>query len=55
MNVIIGKYLYKNVNDDDILPGVRSSCSFEKGKYFFVLRKGYLGPYNALAITIIQE
>ena len=51
LNVIIGKYLYKTVNDNNIHPGVRSSCSFEKGKHFFVLRKSQLGPYTALAIT----
>ena len=51
LNVIQDKYTYKTVNDDDIHPGVRSSCSFEKGKYFFVLRKSRLGAYTALAIT----
>ena len=51
LEVIIGKYLYKAINDYVIHPGVRSSCSFEKGKYFFVLRKGLLGAYTALAIT----
>ena len=51
LNVIQDKYTYRTVNDDDIHPGVRSSCSFEKGKYFFVLRKSRLGAYTALAIT----
>jgi hypothetical protein len=51
LNVIIGKYIYKTVNGNDIHPGVRSSCSFEKGKHFFVLRKSILGAYTALAIT----
>ena len=51
LNVIQNKYIYKTVNDNDIHPGVRSSCSFEKGKFFFVLRKSELGAYTALAIT----
>ena len=51
LNVIQDKYTYKTVNGNDIHPGVRSSCSFEKGKYFFVLRKSRLGAYTALAIT----
>ena len=51
LNVIKDKYTYKTVNGNDIHPGVRSSCSFEKGKYFFVLRKSRLGAYTALAIT----
>ena len=51
LNVIKDKYTYITVNGNDIHPGVRSSCSFEKGKYFFVLRKSRLGFYTALAIT----
>ena len=51
LNPIQNKYIYKTINGDKIHPGVRSSCSFEKGKYFFVLRKSRLGPYTALAIT----
>jgi len=51
LNPIKNKYIYKTVDGDKIHPGVRSSCSFEKGKYFFVLRKSSLGEYTALAIT----
>ena len=38
LNVIKDKYTYITVNGDNIHPGVRSSCSFEKGKDFFVLK-----------------
>ena len=51
LNPISNKYIYKTVSGDKIHPGVRSSCSFEKGKYFFVLRKSMLGTYTVLAIT----
>ena len=51
LNVIKDKYTYITVNDIDIHPGVRSSCSFEKGKHFFVLRKSKLSNYTMLGIT----
>ena len=51
LNVIKDKYTYITVNGEKIHPGVRSSCSFEKGKHFFVLRKSQLGPYTMLGIT----
>ena len=51
LNVISNKYVYRTVNCNDTHPGARSSCSFEKGKHFFVLRKSRLGAYTALAIT----
>ena len=51
LNVIKDKYTYITVNDKDIHPGVRSSCSFEKGKHFFVLRKSQLNAYTMLGIT----
>ena len=51
LNVIKDKYTYITVNDKDIHPGVRSSCSFEKGKHFFVLRKSKLNAYTMLGIT----
>ena len=51
LNVIKDKYTYITVNDIDIHPGVRSSCSFEKGKHFFVLRKSQLNCYTMLGIT----
>jgi len=51
LNVIKDKYTYITVNDIDIHPGARSSCSFEKGKHFFVLRKSYLSYYTMLGIT----
>ena len=50
LNVIQGKYLYTTVNDDDIHPFVRSSCTFEKGIHFFVLRKPRLTAYTWLCI-----
>ena len=51
LNVIKDKYTYITVNGGDIHPGARSSCSFEKGKHFFVLRKSRLGAYTMLGIT----
>jgi len=50
LNVIKDKYIYRTIGND-ILSGVRSSCSFEKGKHFFVLRKSQLHYYTLLAIT----
>ena len=32
--VIKDKYTYRAVTSDDIHPGARSSCSFEKGIFF---------------------
>ena len=48
--VIINKYLYTTVSDNDVHPSVRSSCIFEKGKHFFVLRKPVLSFYSLLLI-----
>lgn len=50
-NVIINKYLYTTVNDDDTHPFVRSSCTFEKGVHFFVLRKPRLDAYTFICIN----
>ena len=50
LNVIVNKYLYTTVNDEDIHPPVRSSCTFEKGIHFFVLRKPVLSYYSMLLI-----
>ena len=49
-DVIENKYIYKTVNDYDEDPFVRSSCTFEKGVHFFVLRTGRLGAYTILCI-----
>ena len=49
-NVIVGKYIYTTVNDNDVHPYVRSSCTFEKGIHFFVLRKPLLISYSFLGI-----
>ena len=50
LNVIINKYLYTTVNDNDVHPHVRSSCMFEKGSHFFVLRKPPLTYYSLLLV-----
>ena len=50
LNVIINKYLYTTVNDNEVHPHVRSSCTFEKGIHFFVLRKPILSYYSLLLI-----
>ena len=50
LNVIVDKYLYTTVNDEDTHPHVRSSCTFEKGINFFVLRKPALDYYSLLII-----
>ena len=44
------KYLYTTVNDNEPHPHVRSSCTFEKGINFFVLRKPVLSFYSMLLI-----
>ena len=51
LNSIEDKYTYRTVNGGEVHPAAISSCSFEKGKHFFVLRKPFLGAYTALAIT----
>ena len=51
INNIFNKYLYTTVNDDDAHPPARSSCTFEKGIHFFVLRKPVLTFYSLLLIT----
>ena len=48
---IFNKYLYTTVNDNDPHPPARSSCTFEKGIHFFVLRKPVLPCYSLLLIT----
>jgi len=50
-NCIIDKYIYRNINSDQINPSVRSSASFTVGTYFFVIRVGVLGAYESLAIV----
>ncbi|OUM63613.1 hypothetical protein PIROE2DRAFT_9831 [Piromyces sp. E2] len=45
------KYSYGTIYNEYVIPGVRSSCSFEKGKHFLVLRKPKLPFYSLLAIT----
>ena len=50
LNVIQNKYLYTTVNDYDTHPKVRSSCTFESGVHFFVLRKPSLSYYTLLLI-----
>lgn len=50
LNVIVNKYLYTTVSDKDVHPHVRSSCTFEKGIHFFVLRKPRLSYYSLLLI-----
>ena len=50
LNGIINKYLYTTVNDNEVHPHVRSSCTFEKGIHFFVLRKPILSYYSLLLI-----
>ena len=50
LDVIVNKYLYTTVNDQDTHPHVRSSCTFEKGIHFFVLRKPALDHYTLLLI-----
>ena len=51
LNVIPNKYLYTTVNDYDIHPSAKSSCTFEKGRHFCVLRKPRLGAYTLLALV----
>ena len=55
LNVIEDKYTYRAVNGYEIHPAAISSCSFEKGKHFFVLRKPFLSAYTALAITNFEN
>ena len=50
LKVIVDKYLYTTVDDDDHHPQARSSCTFEKGIHFFVLRKPVLSAYSFLFI-----
>ena len=51
LTVIKNKYLYININDSDIHPGARSSCTFESGKHFLVLRKPRLDAYTMLVVA----
>lgn len=51
LDVIKDKYLYTTLNADDTHPSVRSSCTFEKGKHFIVLRKPKLCYYTMIAVT----
>ena len=51
LNVIKDKYIYTTINDDDIHPPVRSSCTFEKGIHFCVLRKPYLSYYTMIGVV----
>lgn len=51
LNVIKNKYLYTTINDNDIHPGARSSCTFESGTHFLVLRKPRLGAYTMLVVA----
>ena len=51
LDVIKNKYLYTTINDNDIHPGVRSSCTFETGIHFLVLRKPRLGAYTMLVVA----
>jgi hypothetical protein len=48
---IVDKYIYKNINDDEVHPSVRSSVSFTVGTYFFVIRVGSFDCYESLAIV----
>ena len=48
---IVNKYIYKNLNDSEIHPSVRSSVSFTVGTYFFVIRVGSFECYESLAIV----
>lgn len=50
LKVIVDNYLYTTVNDNDVHPPVRSSCTFEKGRHFFVLRKPPLPVYSLLLV-----
>lgn len=50
LNGIINKYLYTTLNDEHAQTHVRSSCTFEKGIHFFVLRKPILPVYSLLLI-----
>ena len=50
-NCIIDKYIYRNINGDNIHPSVSSSVSFTIGTYFFVIRVGSFQLYQSLAIV----
>ena len=49
-DVIENKYIYMTIDGSIDHPFARSSCTFEKGVHFFVLRTGRLGPYTLLCI-----
>ena len=49
-DVIENKYIFKTINGRYIHPYVRSSCTFEKGVHFLVIRTGRLGAYTLLCI-----
>ena len=43
--------MYTTLNRNDTHPSVRSSCTFEKGKHFIVLRKPKLSYYTMITVT----
>ena len=47
---IVNNYLYTTFNNNIHLPA-RSSCTFETGRHFCILRKGNLGYYSIIAVA----
>jgi len=48
---IVNKYIYRNLNNEEVHPSVKSSVSFTVGTYFFVIRVGTFVCYESLAIV----
>ena len=48
---IVDKYIYKNINDSESHPQVRSSITFKSGVHFFVIRVGSFGSYECLRVV----